>query len=308
MQKAILARELDGAPPLIIASNPTAGLDIAAVKLVHETLLEQASEGAAVVLISEDLDELFQLCDRIAVIREGNIRGIFDAASNNERLRQFKRAIGFLMSADLVDYLEDSDGLDNDLANKLNSYPYIDVLRDELSETDVPLVMNLARNSPKEAVRELAYTLLHNLLKTPGVRAFLEEGWRTHSDFTTKQSILWRLLDCWNLDDKVHREYYQFVKEHWTAFLKKQSKYLGGQQEVIQTIRQRFEKIDAGEYPPEKAWAYLCSSFASENWPEVRQLVEKFAINDADGVVSCIAKDLLKRPELRVASEGQNRS
>ncbi len=68
MQKAILARALDGAPKLILANQPTRGLDVGAVAEVHRRLLEARMRGAAVVLITEDLDELFELSDRIAVM------------------------------------------------------------------------------------------------------------------------------------------------------------------------------------------------------------------------------------------------
>ena len=77
MQKLILGRALsvsDGATPrLIVASQPTWGLDIGAVAYVHRCLLEAAAAGAAVVLISEDLDEIFALADRIAVIHGGRL-------------------------------------------------------------------------------------------------------------------------------------------------------------------------------------------------------------------------------------------
>jgi simple sugar transport system ATP-binding protein len=74
MQKLILGRELAGATPrLIVANQPTWGLDIGAVAYVHQQLLDAVAAGAAVVLISEDLDELFALADRIAVIHHGTL-------------------------------------------------------------------------------------------------------------------------------------------------------------------------------------------------------------------------------------------
>lgn len=73
MQKLILARALDGNPDLIIAAQPTRGLDIGAVTYVHNRLLEARKRGAAVLLISEDLDEIRTLSDRIVVISEGEL-------------------------------------------------------------------------------------------------------------------------------------------------------------------------------------------------------------------------------------------
>ena len=76
MQKLILGRVLGhgaGAPPLIVANQPTWGLDIGAVAYVHQQLLDAAAAGSAVLLISEDLDEVFALADRIAVMHHGRL-------------------------------------------------------------------------------------------------------------------------------------------------------------------------------------------------------------------------------------------
>jgi simple sugar transport system ATP-binding protein len=79
IQKILLARELANQPDLILAVNPTAGLDIATVDFVHREITRQADEGASVLLVSEDLDELLGLCDRILVLFAGHIVGTFDA-------------------------------------------------------------------------------------------------------------------------------------------------------------------------------------------------------------------------------------
>ena len=75
IQKLILARELARKPGVVIAAQPTRGLDISATEYVHQRLLEQRKEGSATLLISEDLDEILALSDRIAVIYEGQIMG-----------------------------------------------------------------------------------------------------------------------------------------------------------------------------------------------------------------------------------------
>jgi ABC-type uncharacterized transport system ATPase subunit len=82
-QKAILAREITAgqklsgdAPALLVAAYPTRGLDVGAIETVRRHLLEQRSRGVAILLLSEDLDELLTLADRIAVICEGRIMGI----------------------------------------------------------------------------------------------------------------------------------------------------------------------------------------------------------------------------------------
>jgi len=80
MQKVILARSLHRNPALVVAVDPTRGLDIGATDYVRSRLLEQRGRGAAVLLISEDLDEILALADRIAVIYEGRIVGEVKAA------------------------------------------------------------------------------------------------------------------------------------------------------------------------------------------------------------------------------------
>jgi simple sugar transport system ATP-binding protein len=76
IQKVVLAREISRDPRVIIAAQPTRGLDIGATEYVREQLLAQRRKGAAVMLISEDLDEILALSDRIAVIYEGQIMDI----------------------------------------------------------------------------------------------------------------------------------------------------------------------------------------------------------------------------------------
>jgi simple sugar transport system ATP-binding protein len=78
-QKLLLARELAGVPRLIVAVHPTRGVDIGATEAIHEALREQRARGAATLLISEDLDELLALSDRIAVLFDGRVMGILPA-------------------------------------------------------------------------------------------------------------------------------------------------------------------------------------------------------------------------------------
>jgi simple sugar transport system ATP-binding protein len=80
IQKVVLARELSRSPRAIVAAQPTRGLDIGATEYVRAQLLEQRKRGAAILLISEDLDEILALSDRIAVIYEGQIMDIVPRA------------------------------------------------------------------------------------------------------------------------------------------------------------------------------------------------------------------------------------
>jgi simple sugar transport system ATP-binding protein len=92
IQKIVLARELSRNPRTIFAAQPTRGLDIGAAEYVREQLLIQRKSNTAVLLISEDLDEILALSDRIAVIYEGKIIAILD------RDEATKDEIGLLMA------------------------------------------------------------------------------------------------------------------------------------------------------------------------------------------------------------------
>jgi len=81
IQKVILARELSEDAKVILAVHPTYGLDIGATEQVHGVLLARTRAGASVLLVSEDLDELMSLSDRIAVMYHGKLLGPFDATS-----------------------------------------------------------------------------------------------------------------------------------------------------------------------------------------------------------------------------------
>ena len=77
-QKAIVARELDRGDPLIIAVQPTRGLDVGAIEYIHNQLVAERDKGRAILLISLELDEVMSLSDRILVMYEGEIVGQFD--------------------------------------------------------------------------------------------------------------------------------------------------------------------------------------------------------------------------------------
>jgi len=83
IQRLVLARELSGSPKFVVAAHPTYGLDVGATEQVREVLLAQRDRGAGILLISEDLDEVFQLSDRVLVIYEGQVMGIVPAEEAN---------------------------------------------------------------------------------------------------------------------------------------------------------------------------------------------------------------------------------
>jgi general nucleoside transport system ATP-binding protein len=79
LQKVVLAREFEGEPRVLVVASPTRGLDVSSIETVHGYLRDAASRGVGVLLISEDLDEILALSDRVAVIYEGAIIGELDA-------------------------------------------------------------------------------------------------------------------------------------------------------------------------------------------------------------------------------------
>jgi simple sugar transport system ATP-binding protein len=94
-QKVVIARELGAQPGVLIAAQPTRGLDVGAALFVHEQLLKLRAAGAAIVLISADLDELLAISDRIAVLFGGRILTTIDAA------RATREMIGLAMAGRL---------------------------------------------------------------------------------------------------------------------------------------------------------------------------------------------------------------
>jgi simple sugar transport system ATP-binding protein len=95
IQKLILGREISEDPSLLVASHPTYGLDVGATEYLRKQLLKRRKEGGAVLLVSEDLEEIFELCDRIAVMFQGEFMGILN--SDDPRLND----IGLMMAGSL---------------------------------------------------------------------------------------------------------------------------------------------------------------------------------------------------------------
>lgn len=91
-QKAIIAREVDRDPDLLIVSQPTRGLDVGAIEYIHKRLIGERDKGKAVLVVSFELDEILNLSDRIAVIHDGKIQGVVTPAETN------KQELGILMA------------------------------------------------------------------------------------------------------------------------------------------------------------------------------------------------------------------
>ena len=100
LQKVVLGRELAGDPKFVVANQPTRGLDVGSIEFVHQTLLEARDNGAAVLLVSVELDEIMSLSDRILVMYRGEIAGEVDPATVTEE------EIGLLMGGSSLEYDE----------------------------------------------------------------------------------------------------------------------------------------------------------------------------------------------------------
>src|SRR5581483_6353363 len=92
-QRVVIARELATEPKVIIAANPTRGLDIGATAYVHHTLIDHCQHGAGVVLISTDLDEILSLSHRIYVLYQGQLLGPIDATTGHHALGQMMTGV-----------------------------------------------------------------------------------------------------------------------------------------------------------------------------------------------------------------------
>ena len=91
-QKAVIAREIDRDPGLLIVSQPTRGLDVGAIEYIRKRIIAERDKGKAVIVVSFELDEILDMSDRIAVIYDGAIQGILDPAETN------KQDLGILMA------------------------------------------------------------------------------------------------------------------------------------------------------------------------------------------------------------------
>ena len=102
LQKVVVGRELSGNPDLIIANQPTRGLDIGSIEFVHKILIEERDKGAGVLLVSVELDEVMALSDRILVLYRGTIQGELETATATEE------QVGILMAGGRLEDLQEA--------------------------------------------------------------------------------------------------------------------------------------------------------------------------------------------------------
>ncbi|MCJ7780215.1 MAG: ATP-binding cassette domain-containing protein, partial [Acidimicrobiia bacterium] len=91
-QKVIVARELTGTVDLLVVAQPTRGLDVGSVEYIHQQIIDLRDRGAAVLLVSAELDEILSLSDRLGVLYRGQLVGVFDAADTT------REQLGYLMA------------------------------------------------------------------------------------------------------------------------------------------------------------------------------------------------------------------
>jgi simple sugar transport system ATP-binding protein len=97
LQKVVLGRELSGDPDVIVANQPTRGLDVGSIEFVHQTLLEARARGAAILLVSVELEEILSLSDRVAVLFRGQVAGEMPVGDATEE------SLGLLMAGSSLD-------------------------------------------------------------------------------------------------------------------------------------------------------------------------------------------------------------
>ena len=98
-QKVIVARELTQDAQLVVAAQPTRGVDVGSIEFIHRQLVDQRDAGVAVLLVSAELDEVLSLADRVAVIYEGRIQAVMPVAEAT------RERVGLLMAGDAHDDL-----------------------------------------------------------------------------------------------------------------------------------------------------------------------------------------------------------
>ena len=103
-QKVIIARELSRPIDLLVASQPTRGLDVGSIEYIHKRIVQKRDEGCAVLLVSPELDEVIELSDRIAVMYRGKIIAIVDAGNVT------KETLGLLMAGIIPEKIEKTQG------------------------------------------------------------------------------------------------------------------------------------------------------------------------------------------------------
>ncbi len=91
-QKVIIAREIALSPDVLVVAQPTRGLDVGAIEYIRKRIVEERDKGRAILLVSFELDEIMNLCDRIAIISKGEIAGVFGAGEIGEH------EIGYMMA------------------------------------------------------------------------------------------------------------------------------------------------------------------------------------------------------------------
>ena len=102
-QKAIIAREIDRSPDLLIVVQPTRGLDVGAIEYIHGRIVNERNEGKAILLVSFELDEILGLSDRIAVMYNGGITGIVNAKETDEK------KLGLMMAGSRIEEVENHE-------------------------------------------------------------------------------------------------------------------------------------------------------------------------------------------------------
>ena len=212
-----------------------------------------------------------------------------------EGIKAMDEVIMKYLASKILDDIRYGRPLGNDVAESLNRYP-IDTLRQLVQKEDVPLLMEMAASSSL-SVGNLGITLLRKFDREEEIKSFMLSSWRKASNFERKHHLLWRVLDDENRPRSVHEEMYQFVKDNLQPFIDYASKWYGGKEKVLDTMKMR---LADKSFPSTKHWVYLCVVLGSPDTESVVQLLKEYQSSEND-FTARVAADMLREVERREA-------
>ena len=178
--------------------------------------------------------------------------------------------------------------IDDELLKELTSVPQIDYLRTKVNNEDIDLILSLA-SAESKALRSFAIVLLRKVKDDERVKSFIRDAWKKAGedmDILLKMDLMWRLLDYPDIHISVHKEIYEFIKEHWECWIEDVTHSFGGKNNILDSIEKR---LSDSSFPETKKWIYLCVSVASPDITGVKRLLSKYENSDNPFVSEVVA-------------------
>ncbi len=174
------------------------------------------------------------------------------------------------------------------LADSLDGYPLITYIREKTEESDIPRLLNVINNASLSA-GNLALSMLRKFDNKKDIKEYYLSCWKEEKVFIRKFKLIWRLLDDEQLPISLHEEIYQFIRENFDEFLKEISKWYGGKNNVLSSIK---ERLKDSSFPSTKDWVRLCSVMASPEHNQVVELLKEYQSSD-NKFTAFIAQEML---------------